>query len=109
MRIAGGLEKNKDFAEANIQAEFYHQCRIREIDCLLEYKRGHCRFDIVILQDRQAICIIETKRFGTRKRFEDTKQFKKYNRYGVPVIRVSGFKDIIPTIHIVEKLCMIDS
>jgi len=41
MREEMKFEKPKNPSEANAQAEFYHQCKIRGINCYLEYKKDH--------------------------------------------------------------------
>ena len=72
------------FSEANIQAEFYHECRLLGVNCLLELNTPVGRLDIAILnKDCSAIvAIVEVKRgyFNLK-----SNQFERYRSLGVPV------------------------
>jgi hypothetical protein len=94
-------------AEANLQAEFYHQCKLRSIPVFLEYRsiwnemRG-CRFDAVIHHRSRIIAIVEIKAptlYPQRRRrlWGKTKQAAKYRSFGLPVfllISESDFKGV---------------
>lgn len=78
----------KRLPEANIQAEFYHRCRLLGLRLCLEYKYEHCRFDAVMLDNKDNIyAIIEFKsRIKPIIGDYNTKQIKKYQQYGIPII-----------------------
>ena len=90
--------------EANIQAEFYHQCRINKINCCLEYRHGHCVFDVVILDEKKqnVLYIVEIKHWEWQRYYDITKskskQFKKYRSFDVPMYLIHNFDLIAPTI-----------
>ena len=78
----------KRLPEANIQAEFYHRCRLLGLRLCLEYKYEHSRFDAVMLDsDDNIYAIIEFKsRIKPIIGDYNTKQIKKYQQYGIPII-----------------------
>lgn len=99
--------------EANIQAELYHQCKLHNIRCLLEYKipkqggRKGCRLDAVIYdKDRKILLIIETKSY-VRKNQEpklNTVQLNRYRELGVPVMVIGRIEQIQEKVaHILSK------
>jgi hypothetical protein len=92
------LEIKHRIAEANIQAEFYHQCKLNKIPCYLEYKIERSRFDAVIYEEKskEILCLLEIKSY----KYEyddaniDTKQCKKYSKYRIPLIYIVRMSDI---------------
>lgn len=70
--------------EANITAEFYHQCRLLGIQIALEVTIPFGRIDIAILNKKRThlIAIIEAKKDG---RPFDHNQIERYKQLGVPV------------------------
>lgn len=80
--------------EVNIQAELYHQCKLRGITCFLGYRvkrpgEHTCYFDAVILKDNRIACIVEVKSHLERytvPRSRKTKQFRRYSSFGIPVL-----------------------
>ena len=82
--------------EANIQAEFYHQCRLQKIKCILEYKVENCRFDALVYdENRNVKCIVEFKSYKTRKKPKtNTNQINKYKKFGLPIIMCTRFEDV---------------
>ena len=82
-------------AEANIQAEFYHQCKLNGIECYLEYKHEHSRFDAVIIQNDEIEFIIEFKSYKTDKAAKlNTKQLDKYRKYGVQIFVITRMETV---------------
>jgi hypothetical protein len=71
-------------SEANIQAEFYHQCRLLGVPCVLEFITPAGRLDAAILNASlsRVLAIVECKRDGARVR---PYQIARYERVGVPV------------------------
>lgn len=80
--------KPKRIPEANIQAEFYHRCRGLGLRLCLEYKYEHCRFDAVMLDNEDNIYAIVEFKSRIKPIIGDynTKQIKKYQQYGIPII-----------------------
>src|SRR5271169_7045453 len=71
-------------AEANIQAEFYHQCKLIGLECRLEVTTPVGRLDAVILAPglQRVLAIVEVKREAAS--FEQ-RQIERYKTLGVPV------------------------
>lgn len=86
----------KRLPEANIQAEFYHRCRLLGLRLCLEYRYEHCRFDAVMLDRNDNIyAIIEFKsRIKPIKGEYKTKQIDKYSKYGIPIIVCLDYNSI---------------
>lgn len=81
--------------EANIVAEFYHQCRVAGITCYLEYVLDHCRLDAVIVQGEKIVAIVEVKSYSADRPINmDTKQFGKYLSFRVPIFWITRFSQI---------------
>ena len=61
--------KPAKLSEANIQAEIYHQLKLLEIPCILEYVINNSRFDIIVLDNKKEniLLIIECKRISADK------------------------------------------
>lgn len=99
-------------AEANIQAEVYHQLKLLNIPCYLEYKVDNCRFDIVLLSKdlKNIIAIIEIKshsekRVNSKKGILKTgKQYQKYNQYGLPLLYCTTMNTVPELIDSCKKL-----
>ncbi len=105
------IVESRKIPEANIQAEFYMLCRKYKIQILLEVKYQDCRFDAVVFTDDRPFAIIEFKnrwRWDNLKPInEDTRQMKKYRRYGLPIIQVLSARQIIKSFN--QLLQMIDA
>ena len=88
--------KRKKITEANIQAEFYHQCRLLKIPCYLEFKFGNSRFDAVIYRPKtyEILIIIEVKNYIKPKKEYNTLQFYKYKKYNLPIIVINNVDSI---------------
>lgn len=73
--------------EANVQAEFYHWCRLLGCNCVLEMRTPAGRIDVAILDDQSTrlLCIVECKREGRRHGISETCQIRRYKTIGVPV------------------------
>ena len=93
--------------EANIQAEFYRQCKYNGINICLEYKHYKSRFDAIVYNDnKKIIFIIEIKSYKTNKSPKTkTKQMKKYESYGVPVILITRLEQIED---VIDKIALSD-
>jgi Holliday junction resolvase-like predicted endonuclease len=101
-------------SEANIQAEIYHQCRLRDIPCYLEYKvktensKG-CRFDVVIHKNNMIKAIIEVKSrklkhsLKGKDRWISTKQCMRYSQFEVPVYYINRMEDVSALIDIIGQ------
>lgn len=82
-------------SEANVQAELYMALKCEGIQCELEYKirrpneRG-ARLDVIIIKDGKIPAIIEVKNHlvpeKTKAEWHTKSQYKRYSRYGVPVL-----------------------
>lgn len=74
-------------AEANLQAEFYHACRLIELPCVLEVHTPAGRIDAAILNKARThlLAVIEVKR--DRSAFMDgrSQQIQSYKQLGLPV------------------------
>jgi len=101
-------------SKVSIQAELYSQCKERGFKCVLEYTYENCRFDAVIVVDKDIVAIVETKslsdisilkerKFATKK-INASDQLRKYTAYGVPVLLCLSRKDIGRTIYKIGKL-----
>ena len=85
----------KRLAEANVTAEFYHQCRLRNIECYLEYVINRCVFDAVIVKNGNIVCCVEVKNY-VRSQFlnTDTWQIFKYLKVGLPLFWVVNMSQV---------------
>jgi hypothetical protein len=92
--------------EANIQAEFYHSCKMNGINCYLEYKIDGCRFDAVIYDNtNEILAIVEIKSYITDKEpRRNTKQIKKYSLHSLPIFMISRLDQIESVIDEIKKL-----
>lgn len=82
-------------SEANIQAEFYRQCKDAGINIYLEYKYQNCIFDAVIYNNDEIEHIIEFKSYKTTKKPKiNTKQLKKYSSFGIHIILITRMESI---------------
>lgn len=81
--------KIKMISEATIQAEFYHQCRLIGLPCVLELSTPRGRLDCVILSadGLRALAIVEVKRRVMRH----TRQIQRYKGFGIPVFGLWQF------------------
>ena len=77
----------KRISEVNIQAEFYHRCKMLGINVYLGYRHENCIFDAVIFNEsNEIVVIVEFKSYiDELKENYDTKQIRKYKRYNIPV------------------------
>ena len=74
-------------AEANLQAEFYHQCRLIDLQLALEVTTPAGRLDAAILTpDRlNLVAIVEVKRSKLSFNEGRSRQILNYKALGVPV------------------------
>ncbi len=95
--------------EPNVQAEFYHQCKLTGLPCFLSYRSlwsgpapNDAHFDAVIHDDREIWAVVEFKRgwkdARRRCRWANSRQCVKYKAYGVPVFLVTCPDEIQPVI-----------
>ena len=95
----------KRISEANIQAEFYSQCKSNNINVYHEYKYEECRFDAVIYEHDKIILIVEFKSYKRkRKPNYETKQIQKYKKYNIPILIVGRMEDVKRTVNYI-KFC----
>lgn len=100
------FEVPKRLPEANIQAEFYHRCRLEGLRLCLEYKYEHSRFDCVMIGDDDSIyAIVEFKsKVKPIVKSYNTKQIQKYSQYNIPIVLCFSYKDIDYTISRCKEL-----
>lgn len=100
----------KKYAEANVQGEFYHQCKMLGLRFCLEYRYENCIFDAVMINDNDDIyAIVEFKReknyaYTGRYKGKLTKQLTKYSRYGIPVLVCVGYAGLSATLDKILEL-----
>jgi hypothetical protein len=89
-----------DKTEFEVQAYIWNELRKIGINARGEVKakhghRSYVRFDIAIFEDGCLKHIVEVKRSKIKHKttWEDTRQGKRYNEFGVPVTIVYGMKD----------------
>lgn len=95
-------------SEANLQAEFYHQCHTVHLFPYLEYSHQGCRFDCVVVDNGEIIAIIEVKRLNEAESTKTQKQIEKYNYFSdnTPVfllVRKDDIHKIIAKIQQIRK------
>ena len=85
------------FSEFEVQATLYailkfnHKLDVRgevhyKMPTYGELKASSSRFDLVVFKNGEAICIIEVKNNKKTKINENTRQFKKYSKFGIKLI-----------------------
>jgi hypothetical protein len=88
--------------EATIQAEFYHQCRLLGLTCVLEYTTPVGRLDAVVFAEGLSAIIagVECKRprthSGTRRNevaLENSRQLQRYRSTGITMFTLIRFED----------------
>ena len=63
------------------------------------------RFDLVVFKEKEAKIIIEVKRNSKKEGFNyNTRQFKKYSLFNIPLIYCFGIEDIEDTIKKIASL-----
>lgn len=99
--------KPKYKTEANLQADFYHQCHTVHLHPYLEYSYQGCRFDCIIVDNDEIIAIIEVKRspevaVGQKAQ----RQLEAYNYFSenTPVFLLTCKDDIHKIIAKVQKI-----
>jgi hypothetical protein len=87
-------------AEANVGAEFYHQCRLRGLRAVLEVKAPSpihrsktFRIDCVVM-DEHPICAVEFKTSGSATPRTGTRQANAYNSLAIPWRHCAGIEQI---------------
>lgn len=87
----GFLQKFKKVPEANIQAEFYYECRRLGVPCILEYSTITGRHDLAVFNAGcdHLLCVIECKIDPSR----GFKQLLRYQRLGVPILKLCQLED----------------
>ena len=95
----------KRISEANIQAEVYYRLKRLGINCYLEYKHEHCRFDMVIVNDDDIIAIIEFKSRIKKIGIINTqsRQYNRYLSYGLPIIYCTCMDEVDKTVIAILK------
>jgi len=101
-------------SEVTIQAELFSRCKENNFECALEYTYENCRFDAVIVVDKDIVAIVEVKSLSdiavlkerkfTTKKIASSDQLKKYTAYGVPVLLCLSRRDIGRTVYKIGKL-----
>lgn len=103
-----GIIKKRRVPEANVQAEFYMACRKRGIPVLLEITYERCRFDALVFHNDKPVAIVEVKNYakGALKRGlkPNSRQVRKYSKYGIPIIPVLATSHIMPAINSIAQI-----
>jgi hypothetical protein len=98
------FQATKGISEANIQAELYHQCKLRGIKIYLEYRHEGCVFDAVIVRDFEIVAIVECKSYNSSDVPNlTTKQYARYSSFGVPLFYIVNFKQVVPTLDQIQS------
>jgi hypothetical protein len=92
--------------EATIQAELYHQCKIKGISCILNVGCRYGRFDAVI-EINNNFYIIELKKISYSRKIA-MEQLQRYSLMQLPVILISGM-DYISNILNIIRLTSLDN
>lgn len=82
--------------EANIQAEFYHLCRLNGIPCILEFHTPTGRHDVTVWTPgyTHLLCIVECKSLKAGQVFySDSRQIRRYQQVGVPVYGIPRLEE----------------
>jgi type I site-specific restriction-modification system R (restriction) subunit len=101
----------KEIYEWEIEAILYNKLLTYGLDARLQVyadESSRCRFDLVVFVNKAAICIIEVKKQtikGRKKQLIALRQYKDYRRYGLPLIKCIGLKNIDKTIANVLQVC----
>lgn len=96
------IEKLLPISEAHIQAEFYHQARLRMVDCLLCANTTAGVPDVLILNRyKKIVAIIEVKRDPSL--FDDD-QIARYESLGLPVLKLSSIDGCAPLLDSLHPL-----
>jgi len=84
--IGGAWGFSERLPEANIQAEFYHCCRLLEIPCVLEYRTPTGRHDVVIFSRNfdYLLAIVECKCSQAQCDYP-SRQITRYREVGVAI------------------------
>ena len=89
-------------AEANLQAELYHQCRLRNIPIFLEYcsrwnDYAGVRMDAVIHKDGKIRALCEIKKSPNpekrRRTWIEGRQGRSYKSWNLPIFLILSEKD----------------
>ena len=98
--------KPKYKAEANLQADFYHQCKTVRLYPYLEYSYQGCRFDCVVIDDGEIIAIIEVKRIPNDNTEKTKRQLEAYNYFSnnTPVFLLTHNDEIHTIISKIQKI-----
>lgn len=100
-----GIHYPDNYSEAEIQFMLHSRLLALGYDSRLEVterknvkkafgnRKGfrQCRFDCVIFNDKQALCIVEVKK---NKESSFTRQNEKYRIYGLPLVYLFGVNDL---------------
>lgn len=89
----------KQYSEFEIQSALYQKLKSKNIDTRAEVQIGNSRFDLVVYQNKNPICIIEVKKLFTNKfRHKQNRklnaQISKYQTFNIPVFTCIGIRGI---------------
>ena len=97
---------NIKLTEAQIGAEFYHQCKLLNIGVYMEHVHENCRFDAVLIKNNKIILIVEFKNRSLGKELwinKEGRQFRKYSKYGVDIMYITNFSQIKEQVKIAKQ------
>ena len=104
---------NAKFSEADLVAEFYHQCRLRNWHCYLEvrltsfvHRSGCMRADAVIKKwpSESPVCAVEFKTQNTAVPGKFTRQHLAYSMLPFPFFYCIGAQQIFSVLGEIENL-----
>ncbi len=98
--------KPKYKTEANLQADFYHQCHTVHLFPYLEYSHQGCRFDCVVIDSDEIIAIIEVKRPDQVNTQKTKQQLEAYNYFSdnTPVFLLTRKDEIHKIIAKIQRI-----
>lgn len=82
------------YSEFEIQASIYCALIAVGLDVRGEVKCKPCRFDLVVYKNKEAVCIIEVKKWRKKTEPTKTKQFIKYSSYNLPLFYCGYMADV---------------
>lgn len=89
------FDPDKKVHKTQIQAEFYHLCRLNDIPCKLNYQVGNKNISLLIYRGESPICAIrvESTTGGSRKNSNDTREYF-YRSLGIPYYYIGHMREI---------------
>ncbi len=98
--------KPKYRTEANLQADFYHQCHTVHLRPYLEYTHNGCRFDCIVIEEDEIIAIVEVKRIPKAFNKQTQRQLETYRYFSdnTPIFLLTHKDEIHLIIAEIQKI-----